>query len=158
MPTQPDAGLVTDYWVRLAIAVVLLLIFLSYSLFALEKFQEAMSDTNKGGLWLESHWGGLGGGLGGWRVSNALVYLILVAFLGGLAIAAMSMTPTYPRVAAEAQKEESPAAVSTDSTKAPTEESSTETSKSGKTNEGDKTSEKGADQKSSSDKETNEQQ
>jgi hypothetical protein len=141
---QPEAGLVTDYWVRLGMVVILLLVFAGLSVIALKKFHEAMSAPTKGGLWLESHGGGLGGGLGGWRVSDALVYLIVVAFLGGLAIAAMSMAPTYPRVTAEAQTEE-----------APTEESSTDISKSGKTDEGDKAPEKDADQKSGNDKNAN---
>src|ERR1700752_3276928 len=73
---QPEAGLVTDYWVRLGMVVVLLLVFAGLSGIALKKFLEAMSAPTKGGLWLESHWGGLGGGLGGWRVSDALVYLV----------------------------------------------------------------------------------
>lgn len=33
---------------------------------------------------LESHWGGLGGGLGGWRVSTSLVYLMAAVAFGGL--------------------------------------------------------------------------
>ena len=37
----------------------------------------------------ESHWGGLGGGLGGWRVSTSLVYLMAaIAFAGLLALTA----------------------------------------------------------------------
>lgn len=38
---------------------------------------------------IESHWGGLGGGLGGWRVSKPLVFLLAVlAIIGMAALAA----------------------------------------------------------------------
>jgi hypothetical protein len=147
-PLPPEQGLVTDYWVRLTISVVLLLIFVSYSLYALEKFQEAMSDPNKGGLWMESHWGGLGGGLGGWRVSNAFVYLVVFAFFGGLAIAAISMAPPYPGTTPKEPKEEAPAATSsTDSTKEPEHESSVDTSRGAETNNDDEATEKDANEK-----------
>jgi hypothetical protein len=33
---------------------------------------------------IESHWGGLGGGLGGWRVSNPLIFLIATLFSAAL--------------------------------------------------------------------------
>lgn len=38
------------------------------------------------GAWptLETHWGGLGGGLGGWRASPALIYLVGALWFGGL--------------------------------------------------------------------------
>jgi uncharacterized membrane protein len=45
-------------------------------------------------LGVESHWGGLGGGVGGWRVSRAAVYLICTATFAALAAVAMS---TYRR-------------------------------------------------------------
>jgi len=35
-------------------------------------------------LAMESHWGGFGGGLGGWRISSSLAYLLGALFLGGL--------------------------------------------------------------------------
>lgn len=145
-PLQPDAALVTDYWVHLVISGVVLMIFVSYALFAFEKFQEAMSEPVKGGLWLESHWGGLGGGLGGWRVSNALVYLVVFAFFGGLAIAAVSMAPTYPRATPEEpKKEEPPTTSSTDSTKESENESSSDTSNGAKANDGNKVTGKDSD-------------
>jgi len=49
----------------------------------------------RSGIWLETHWGGLGGGLSGWRASNAVVYLFLIAFLlGCLVLAAVTLPPS----------------------------------------------------------------
>ncbi len=107
-PIKPDPGLVADYWVHLSIVAILLLFFAGLSVFALTKFYKAMSDQTNGGLWLETHWGGLGGGLGGWRVSNAFVYLIVVAVLSGLAVATISLAPTYPRVTPDNSQKDSP--------------------------------------------------
>lgn len=36
------------------------------------------------GAAVEAHWGGFGGGLGGWRLSPALMYLLAIVFFGGL--------------------------------------------------------------------------
>jgi len=118
-PVAPDPGLVTDYWVHVSMVAIVLLFLGMLSVAALRKFSAAMTDQAKGGLWLETHWGGLGGGLGGWRVSNALVYLILVALLGGLTVAILSMAPTYPRVTPDtAQKPSAATEPSTDASKA----------------------------------------
>jgi hypothetical protein len=55
------------------------------------------SDHGKPALWIETHWGGLGGGLGGWRVSQALAYLLLAAIMGGLLVAAaVGLRPAVP--------------------------------------------------------------
>lgn len=35
-------------------------------------------------LQVESHWGGIGGGLGGWRLSSALTYLLVAILFGGI--------------------------------------------------------------------------
>jgi hypothetical protein len=46
----------------------------------------------KPGIWIESNWGGLGGGLSGWRVSNAATYLLLICLLlGCLVVATFSL-------------------------------------------------------------------
>ena len=64
------------------------------------------------GVWIETNWGGLGGGLSGWRVSNALVYLLLVSLLlGCLCLAVVSLGPSTPK------KEETPAAANKDTEK-----------------------------------------
>jgi len=39
-----------------------------------------------GSLSMESHWGGLGGGMGGWRMSRTMVFLLLSLFFGGLTV------------------------------------------------------------------------
>lgn len=47
------------------------------------------------GLWFDSHWGGLGGGMGGWRVSRqaVLVFLLLVFASATVAIAVWDGAP-----------------------------------------------------------------
>jgi hypothetical protein len=46
------------------------------------------------GVWIEANWGGLGGGLSGWRVSNAVIYLLLMTLLlGCLSLAVVSLPP-----------------------------------------------------------------
>src|SRR5438067_1830836 len=44
---------------------------------------------------VESHWGGLGGGLGGWTMSNALAFLLLGIAFGAFA-ATLSMQEHRP--------------------------------------------------------------
>ncbi len=52
---------------------------------ALALFFLAFTATARGGPpSVESSWGGLGGGLGGWRLSPALVYFLGALFLAGL--------------------------------------------------------------------------
>jgi hypothetical protein len=40
-------------------------------------------------LQIESHWGGLGGGIGGWRFSASMTYLMMAAVLGTLFVVAL---------------------------------------------------------------------
>jgi hypothetical protein len=35
-------------------------------------------------LMVETHWGGLGGGLGGWRISRPAIYFVCMLVFGGL--------------------------------------------------------------------------
>ena len=58
----------------------------------------------KPGIWIESNWGGLGGGLSGWRASNAATYLLLICLLlGCLVVSIFSLVkPQEP----ESQKQE----------------------------------------------------
>lgn len=52
------------------------------------------SNTNRDpGAWMETNWGGLGGGLSGWRVSNAIIYLFLISFLLGCLILVVVSVP-----------------------------------------------------------------
>jgi hypothetical protein len=44
---------------------------------------------------VETHWGGLGGGLGGWRVSASLAYLVAALAFGGM-FTAFSMRWLFP--------------------------------------------------------------
>jgi hypothetical protein len=52
----------------------------------------------RGGIWLETNWGGLGGGLSGWRISDALVYLLLIALLLGCLMLAVVTLPPHPKI------------------------------------------------------------
>lgn len=52
---------------------------------------------------VETHWGGLGGGLGGWRVAPAFVYLVGALAFGSLLVAvALQQPPAAGDVAAAA--------------------------------------------------------
>src|ERR1022692_3415789 len=81
---------------------------LIYQVFA--RFLKEMDGSEKNlrpGVWIEANWGGLGGGLSGWRVSNAIIYLLLMSLLlGCLSLAVVSLTPATEKKA-EAKKEES---------------------------------------------------
>ena len=44
-------------------------------------------------LGVESHWGGLGGGVGGWRISTPVIYLVCVVSFGALAAVSMRQYP-----------------------------------------------------------------
>lgn len=48
----------------------------------LQRFHATMQEEGWPGM--ETHWGGLGGGLGGWRVSPSVVYLMGALSFGGL--------------------------------------------------------------------------
>jgi hypothetical protein len=58
------------------------------------------------GVWMETNWGGLGGGLSGWRVSNGIIYLVLISFLlGCLMLAVVSLPPQTPQKNKDTNKE-----------------------------------------------------
>lgn len=71
-------------WGGLGLSVAVLLGFFGFlTAFFAGRFARAVdSDPDRPGF--ESHWGGLGGGLGGWRVSTSLVYLMAAIAFGGL--------------------------------------------------------------------------
>jgi len=64
------------------------------------KFLQSLDQENF--MFIESHWGGLGGGLGGWRVSRSLTYFVTTA---GLAVLLWSGI-TGVRAAGDDQREE----------------------------------------------------
>src|SRR5437899_610150 len=90
---KTDSTALFDYWLHWLLGLGLVWLFGWMSWQVLPRFLNALDepDPAKAGFWIESHWGGLGGGLGGWRVSNAIVYLVLLSILGGLVLA----TATY---------------------------------------------------------------
>lgn len=95
----PDSLMPIHFWLRWALAAALLGVFGWLFWQALGRFLASMDqpEPGRGAFWVESRWGGLGGGLGGWRVSNALVYLMLLAILGGLMLAAGTFIPSSSR-------------------------------------------------------------
>jgi outer membrane biosynthesis protein TonB len=98
MPVEPDQLTKIHFWLRWSIAIALLALFGGLFSYALGRFASSMGPNEKErGLWLESRWSGLGGGLGGWRASNALVYLLLLAILGGLMLATANAVPPTPK-------------------------------------------------------------
>src|ERR1022692_3785409 len=68
---------------------------LIYQVFA--RFLKEMDGSEgnpRPGVWIEANWGGLGGGLSGWRASNAIIYLLLISLLlGSLCLAVVSLAP-----------------------------------------------------------------
>lgn len=60
-------------------------------------------------LSVESHWGGLGGGVGGWRISRAAVYLICTVTFG--ALTAMSVSQ-YREIETKGEEKSRPSAAS----------------------------------------------
>jgi hypothetical protein len=61
---------------------------------------EAVRSLEQGdGFAIDSHWGGLGGGLGGWQVSRPLMFLISALVCAGLTFAVAS--PELPSAGAD---------------------------------------------------------
>ena len=82
-------------WVVL-VPLTIFLAWLTFRVFARFITEMDPSERNpRPGVWLEANWGGLGGGLSGWRVSNAFIYLLLLSLLlGCLSLAVFSLQPT----------------------------------------------------------------
>jgi hypothetical protein len=76
-----------------AVFLVLLIIFAGFSFVLF-----LLSMETEGRLEINSHWGGLGGGLGGWRVSKSLTYLIVTASLVTLLATGMSRPVENPKL------------------------------------------------------------
>jgi hypothetical protein len=62
------------------------------------QFVEEMRKGSETGI--ETHWGGFGGGLGGWSISRPLVYLLAALAFGCLlaVLSAEGLKPLSPRV------------------------------------------------------------
>jgi hypothetical protein len=117
-------------WIVL-LTVPIFLAWLIYEVF--ERFIDEMkaSETNpRPGVWLEANWGGLGGGLSGWRVSNALIYLFLLSLLlGCLSLAVFSVYSTTEK------KEQSQGEAKSDSAKKDGEKKTDDAAKKGDAND-----------------------
>jgi hypothetical protein len=76
------------------VALGLGVLFASIGLIFLTRLTRSLEEGES--LGVESHWGGLGGGVGGWRVSRPVGYLFCVMTFGALAAVAVSRYPDPP--------------------------------------------------------------
>jgi hypothetical protein len=74
-------------------AAYLLVLVVAFSI-SFVKFIHRMEKEN--GLAIETNWGGLGGGLGGWRVSSTITFLLISSALFALLVVAIGAEPPGP--------------------------------------------------------------
>lgn len=86
-------------------------------------------------LSMESHWGGLGGGMGGWRLSRLMVFFILAIFFGGLTATLVTQANYAPSTNESAQAPSQQKEKSDTSNKAKPPETTTQSTDSDKTND-----------------------
>jgi hypothetical protein len=92
---QRRAEVAADILRKAVLIGVLLLLGLTAGLF-LWRFSEAVKEGDRPRL--ESHWGGFGGGLGGWEISSSLAYLLVAAALTFLFVLVAVEGTRPPRV------------------------------------------------------------
>ncbi len=68
---------------------ILLVVFATASITTFVRAMELLANEP---LEIQGHWGGLGGGLGGWRLSRSVVMLLLALVAAGATIAAATVT------------------------------------------------------------------
>jgi hypothetical protein len=91
-------------WFILALLVFLAGLVLWVLILFLREMVESKQNLRPG-VWIEANWGGLGGGLSGWRVSNAIIYLLVMSLLlGCLSLAVVSLSPAVEKKTQPAQK------------------------------------------------------
>ena len=129
----------SEIWHYRWLATVWLGFFLgALTLIVIGLFVWMMFDSRgKPGIWVETNWGGLGGGLSGWRVSPAISFLLLTALLLGCLSLTVVALPGLPEKKADSKKEETP---KTEATKK--EEPKKEEQKEASKTEGDKAGKK----------------
>jgi len=76
-PTPMVAGLLTWHDALLGVLSIVTLIFVALFIYELWQGRAPM---------IESHWGGIGGGGGGWRMSNSLAYLLAMFGIAALLV------------------------------------------------------------------------
>ena len=117
------------HWIA-ALALATFLAVLIVRVFIL--FLEAMTrskENSQPGIWIQANWGGLGGALSGWRISDAIIYLLLLSLLlGGLILAIVSLpstmqTPPAGQNAGEQQKQKTETGIKNDQAKTAAESS-----------------------------------
>jgi predicted lipid-binding transport protein (Tim44 family) len=149
-------------WIELTLRILLTLGFGAGAIVFFWRFYHAMSAGEE--LRVDYHWGGLGGGLGGWRLSKAFGYLFAAFALGGLlAVTVIGLRPetTNTQQAANSAKQSAaadstktdaaaPASKGTDSSA--TESKSGQPSDPSKTGDPTKTEDKTGNQKKADDK------
>jgi hypothetical protein len=91
-----DRGLVDNRdLVAFGAACATLGMFLTITIYLATRLLSALKGGSTMGV--ESHWGGFGGSVGGWKLSSALSYLIATLVFGGLLISIVWMLLTYNR-------------------------------------------------------------
>ena len=106
----PDAGRGTRADEKLLVVGLAMLFAAMAVIFLLRLINSRESGDTLG---LESHWGGLGGGVGGWRISNAAVYLICTAAFTALAVVVLA---NYRGTGGKTQQQQTSAATTTTGT------------------------------------------
>jgi hypothetical protein len=136
-------------WIVL-LTVPIFLVWLIYKVFLRFIAEMDASETNpRSGVWLEANWGGLGGGLSGWRVSNAFIYLLLLSLLlGCLSLAVFSLYSMTEK------KEQSQGEAKSDSAKKDGEKKTDDAAKKGGANDTKAANTKPSDQKPAETKNT----
>jgi hypothetical protein len=98
-------------WAVRWISILTLSVFLGWLIFQVFRLflaeMVASEKNTRPGAWIEANWGGLGGGLSGWRASNAIIYLLLMSLLlGCLSLAVVSLTSTNEKKKDQSQDEQ----------------------------------------------------
>ena len=92
MPSSSISPFGVQDWIRLTLIALLAIGFAAAAGLFLWRFYRSMNDGEE--LRIDYHWGGLGGGLGGWRISKPFGYLFATFALSGLlAVAVINLQP-----------------------------------------------------------------
>lgn len=89
---SPAAALAVLDWIEIVLRILLTIGLAAGAGLFFWRFYAAVSTGDE--LKIEYHWGGLGGGLGGWRISKSLGFLFAAFALGGLLAVAVVGTRT----------------------------------------------------------------
>jgi uncharacterized membrane protein len=86
------ALIVWAFWIQAISSTQAAYLVLLCSLFTVNFILFLRSIEVENRLGIESHWGGLGGGLGGWRISSSVTFLIITVAIFALLVVAIGST------------------------------------------------------------------